>query len=444
MNLIKLSNEDKIEILSKKTILEKRQYIQTTVVESCIRNTKSKKIILSLHPRCGKSYIALDIIKRLNSLFKGNHLIICPTLQIVKEFKKLFKSNNIHNVIVSTLSGVFSKKFKQEEYLSVFYDEADYAISSVSSQKFYKCLFLKSRWKVSMSGTYSKENLKVLESHQFDTVFDIDIDTGVQLGTLPSFNTYNLSVELTPQEKQLYYQLEVNQQMLIKPYQQLFNDGNWANYAISMIDKSNKVLKINGVTKLSKQWLADLVKQTGWNEGVFLGRKKKYNENRNKQNEILENSENKLKAISEYVSRNNSKGIVFTSKKDICDKLESLNSNIVSYHSDTDNDSVLEDFKVNNKRAIACVNRLSRGFTESGISYAINSSYNSKENSYIQKISRALSIDDNSVNKEVNIINLYCKEFMINNQQVITKDYQRLVKAQNNQLCEWVDSLDDI
>lgn len=445
MQIIKPNIE---EIQDLPTLQKKRDVLQQDIFLKCLKTTKTRNVVLALHPRLGKSYLTLKWVKALNNKYPDNlQLLIAPTTHIVKEFNKLFKQHNITNVVCTTLSGCFTKKFitkySTTYWQAIYYDEADYAVSSSNSQKFYKVLNIKSNWKICLSGTFSKENLHILKNRQFDTLYSVGVEEGILMGTLPRFDTYNVSVELTVDEKQEYYQHYITCQKILMPYKQLFPEGNWADYAISVIDDSTKLITIQGNTKKSIEWLKDLKSLTGWQFGVFLGRKKQFNTLRIKMNDILSNSENKKITIKQILDNTNEKGIVFTSRKEICDNLQILYpQDVVAYHSDTDNDNILEDFKINNIKAIACVDKLTRGFTDTGISYAINSSYNSKRNAYIQKISRALSIDDNTLSKEVKIINLYCNNFKINGIEVLTKDYLRLTKSQEDDLVQWV-TLDD-
>ena len=447
MKKLRLNNNEITEVLNLSSVKNKRIKIQDIAYNNILQETKSKKVILSAFPRFGKSYFVLNFIKNLNNKFNSKHLVIAPTTHIVKEFNKLFKEHNITNVVCSTLAGCFTKRFQlnynNTVWCSIYYDEADYAVSSVNSQKFSKVLNFNSRWKICLSGTFSHENIKLLSSKGFDTLFEISVDDGILLGVLPRFNTYNLSIPLTIQERNQYYQYHILQEKLLLPYTTMF--GDIAEYAISSIENNDKLFTLNGVCKTGKEWLQDMLILTGWKDvGILIGRKRQWNETRSKMNDILANSYNKKAVIQDILKKlNNNKGIIFTSRKEICDELQNMNPYIKAYHSDSDDSSILEDFKLNNNiKAIACVDKLTRGFTETGISYAINSTYNSKRNSYIQKISRALSIDEN--NKEVIIINLYCGEFTVNGKTIITKDYSRLMRAQENDIVEWIESLDDL
>ena len=123
-------------------------------------------------------------------------------------------------------------------------------------------------------------------------------------------------------------------------------------------------------------------------------------------NEILETAQNKLLTVDSIVRHYNKQGIIFTTRKETCDLLEKMNHHIIAYHSDS-NIEALEMFQKKEKKAIVSVNKISRGFTESGIDYAINSNYNSTSNGYIQKICRALSMDQETIDKNPFIIILF-------------------------------------
>jgi len=444
LKTIKLTSDEKNVIRNIKGLNDKRNYVQDLVLTAFLNNTKTKKVILSAMPRFGKSYFLLKFIKLFPKEFEGNHLIIAPTVHIVSEFNKLFKEHNIINVKISTYSGIFSKKFDiNEKFISITYDEADFGVSSIKSIQWSKCLNIDSRWKIALSGSFNDENIKYLENSNFDTLYEVTIEDGGYIGTLPSFDVYNLGVDLTLTEQQEYLRFINLQEQLIIPYRKIWQTGNWANYAISVITPGKHLIKIDGIIKSGDAWMQLLIQSTGWNIGVLLGRKKRWNEARNSINEILETANNKIKTIDEIVNRFNSKGIIFTTRKDTCDKIVNINNNVVAYYSGSDSD-ILKDFKINNKKAIVSVNKISRGFTESGISYAINSNYNSTSNGYIQKISRALSLDENNQDKNSIIINLYCKDFVMNGQLVESKDVKKLIKAQNNQMVYYIDNINDI
>jgi superfamily II DNA or RNA helicase len=441
-----LNKENKDFVKSINGLNNKRNWLQKHVFESLIRSSKNKKVIGSLFVRFGKSRLSKLLIEGLNTNFTGKHLIICPTNIIKDEFKKFLSESNISNVIISTYAGIFSNKFnKEEEFLSIIYDEADFGVSSNKSILWTKCLDLKSRWKMCLSGTFEYDNLKLLENKGFDTMFTIDIDDGVLIGTLPSFDVYNLGVDLTIEEKKKYTLLNSKSEEILKPYRQLFPVGNWCEYAISSITFGKQYIKIQDQTKTGNEWMDVLMKYTGWQAGVLLGRKKNYNLYRIKMDDIVESSTNKLKTINKIVEKfNNNKGIIFTTRTETCDTLESFNNNIISYHAKSKEKDILDLFRTNVKRVIVSVNKLSRGFTESGIDYAINSNYNSKQNNYTQKIGRALSMSEETIDKNPFIVNLYCKEYTENDIQIIPKDFKRLKKAQEGMLVDWIEEIEQI
>lgn len=446
MKTIRLNKEEKTFVKSINGLNNKRDWLQKHVFESLINNTNNKKIVVSAFPRFGKTRVSRLLIQTLNNKFEGNHLIIVPTNIIKAEFNKFLLESNINNVIVSTHSGVFSKSFnREEEFLSIIYDEADFGVSSQKSILWTKCLDLKSRWKMCLSGTFGYDNLKLLEQKGFDVMFDINIDDGVLIGTLPSFDVYNLAVDLTLEEQKKYAMLYNKTEEILKPYRQLFPLGNTCEYAISTITFGKHYIKIGDNVKSGDDWMNVLMKYTGWQSGVLLGRKRNYNLYRAKMDDILESSKNKLKTINEIVNKfNDKKGIVFTTRTETCDELEKTNNNIIAYHAKSVEKDIIELFRNNVKRVIVSVNKLSRGFTESGIDYAINSNYNGKSNTYIQKIGRALSMSEETINKNPFIVNLYCKEYVINDIQIIPKDLMRLKKAQENTLVDWINEIDKI
>lgn len=445
MKHLKLSKDEK-DFVKKISILNnKRNYLQNLVIQRCLENTKSKKYVWSCHPRMGKSFLSLKLINLFDKKYSNPlqlHLVITPTTNIKEDFEKLFKENGIRNVVVSTCSGIFAKNF-QAKYSNynwgiVFGDEADVGQSSQKSIQWSKILDIKSQHAVMLSGTFSEDNINYLEQNGFDVMFEITIEDGGYMETLPSFVTYNYGVNLTDSEQLEYNKIHEYMESLIAPYRRVFTQGNWAEYAISMISGGKHYIKIDGATKTSNQWLDVMSKHTGWNYGVLLGRKKRYIEHRALLNNILENSEGKIKAINNIVDNTEEKGIIFTSRKETCDLIEKSNNNIIAYHSGSSDKEILNKFR-DEKKAIVSVNKISRGFTNSGIGYAINSSYNSTSNGYIQKISRALSLDESNKNKESKIINLYCKNFTINNKEIITRDYLRLMKAQKGATVDWID-----
>lgn len=444
MKILKLTKEEK-DICKNITLLNsKRNYLQHLSFDSLVKNTKTKKIVLSAFPRFGKSRSCLLLIQELNKYFTGEHLILVPTLHIKGEFIKLFKACNITNVIVSTTSGVFSKKFNREtEFLSITYDEGDFGISSNKSVKWTETLNLKSRWKLCMSGSYGYDNIKFLESKGFDCMYELNIDDGVLIGTLPSFDVYNLGVELTEKEKKQYGVLHEKVEFLLTPYRQLFPIGETCLHAISSITYGKQLINISGDIRTGDEWMKVLMNYTGWEGYVLLNRKRNYNLYQIKMNEILETAQNKLLIVDSIVRHYNKQGIIFTTRKETCDLLEKMNHNIIAYHSDS-NIEALEMFQKKEKKAIVSVNKISRGFTESGIDYAINSNYNSASNGYIQKICRALSMDEETIDKNPFIINLYCKAFTNNISTIQPKDLIRLKKAQENTSVEWIDNIDQI
>jgi len=445
MKTIRLSKEQKIFIKSIVKLNDKRDYVQNLVFSSLVSNTSNKMIIAALAPRMGKTRVTKLLLEALNKRFEGNHLIIVPTLIIKEEFGKFLKECGINNVILSTHSGVFSVRFnREEEFLSIIYDEADFGVSSNKSVLWTKCLDLKSRWKMCLSGTFGWDNLQLLEKKGFDVIFDIDINDGVLIGTLPSFDVYNLGVELSDKEKKEYTILNTKSEALLMPYRQMFPLGDTCLHAISTITFGKQFIKIGSDARSGDDWMKVLMKFTGWDAGVLLGRKKNYNLYRIKMDAIVENSENKVKIVNEIVNKFvNERGIIFTKRTETCDELALMNTNIIAYHSNSVEKNILELFRNKSKNVIASVNKISRGFTESGISYAINSNYNATSNDYIQKISRTLSMEEGST-KNPFIINLYCKEYTENAMVITPKDFKRLKKAQENTLVDWIDNLEQI
>jgi len=451
MKYLKLSKDEKDYVKKLPTLNNKRDWLQNTVIQKCLQNTISKKYVWSCYPRMGKSYLVLKLINLFDKKYSNPlqlHLCVTPTSHIKEEFISLFKKNGVNNVVVSTCSGVFSKRFqamyKNHEWGIIFGDEADVGISSQASIQWSNILNLKSKHQVMLSGTFSEQNLEHLSKAGFDTLFEINIEDGGYMGTLPTFITYNYGVDLTASEQLEYCRIHEYMETLITPYRRVFTAGNWAEYAISMISGGKHYIKIDGVTKTSSQWLDIMSKHTGWNTGVLLGRKKRYIEHRALLNNILETAANKIVAINNIVNNTEDKGIIFTGRTETCDLIEKGNIDIIAYHSDSKDKEILKKFNENNKKAIVSVNKISRGFTNSGIGYAINSSYNSTSNGYIQKISRALSLDEKNKDKEAKIINLYCKNFTLNNKEIITRDYIRLMKAQKGTSVEWIDDFQEL
>jgi len=201
MKTIKLTSNEKKYIKNIKGLNNKRDYVQDLIINKLLNNTSSKKVVVSGHPRLGKSVLALKLINLLNTKFQGLHLICSPSKHIKGEFIKLFESNNITNVVVTTYQATFTKKFlskyANQQWLSVFTDENDCGVASNTSIQWSKVLNYNSRWHIAMSGTFNSENILYLEQHGFDVMVDVDLDTGVSIGTLPSFDVYNLGVDLT-------------------------------------------------------------------------------------------------------------------------------------------------------------------------------------------------------------------------------------------------------
>lgn len=426
---------------------ERRNIIQNHVLRQSLINSKSKKIIWALTPRFGKSYLSDLFFRNANIKLEGLHLVIAPQLGILDQWKKDVSVDNILFVTVKTAS---TKKFlKQHEntvFISIIYDEADEGVSSSNALVYPLVLGLKSIYKFALSGSFGSANINFFKSKGFDYMFEIDTDQGVLMKILPEHTIVNIPIILSLKEKQDYYLYHKKIEFFLKPFKNIFPDGNYAEYIINCCVYSDERKSISfpnkgEIIKSGKEWCEYFSKLFGWDKYVIYNKKKNYNIYRMKINTLMDECNSKVCKIQHLLQKHkNEKGIIFVQRGEFSSFL-SEKLNVLPYYSQLGKTKVkenLDEFRASKNKVLCSIAMTNRGFTEADVSFCIRAGYNSKEPTFKQQIARCLTFDEHG-NDPV-IYNLYVEDFLYNDEFILSREKIKLLKSQKNKIVSWGES----
>ncbi len=426
---------------------DRRNKIQEHVLRQSLTNSVNKKIIWSLTPRFGKSYLTNLFFKVSNEKLSGQHLVIAPQIGILDQWKKDVSVDNVIYVTVKTASTkAFIKKYENTIFISIIYDEADEGISSANALIYPKVLALNSIYKFALSGSFSNQNINFLKERDFDYMFKINSDEGVLMKILPQHEIINIPVILSGKEKEKYYLYYKKIEFFLSPFKKLFPDNNYAEYVINCcryVDVPYKIIftennETKEIVKSGKQWCEYFSEVFKWEKYVLYNKKKNYNLYREYINTLIDECDSKISKIEEIIKKHSDeKGIIFVQKSEFSNKLGNI-KNVLPYHSRLAKTVITENlnsFRNSTNKVLCSIAMTNRGFTETSISYCIRAGYNSKQNTFEQQLARCLTFDE--VGNEPKIYNLYIEDFIYNDEYILSKEKIKLLKSQKNKIVTW-------
>lgn len=306
--------------------------------------------ILNLCPRFGKCRVGVYILFRMGT--NSSVLIVYPDEKIKNSWKTEFElcDYNDENITYSTYLSLH--KYIDNKYNLVILDECH----TLSQNQVEVCqkLFIKNRHVLALTGTLSKETEKYLKQ-------SLSLNVGA-----------------------------------VYPIEQAIEEGVVCDYEIEVVKVplDDKFVQTFGKKRRTEKKQFDALssvidKLEGEGKDTFFLRLKRMG--------IIRNSLAKLKKTKELLD-NNERILVFCGTIKIADKL-----GIPSYHSKSGEKEIFENFCNGVIPQMAVVKIGNTGVTYTPLNRIVFSSFDSGEESFVQKLMRAMSFEYNNPNKVAKI-----------------------------------------
>jgi superfamily II DNA or RNA helicase len=462
-------------VINKEKLARQQQGVTKWFNSSQFGAIKDRSGTINYFTGVGKSFTAILIIKEYLKRYPDSTIIILvPTETLFQQWNDNLnihlKDYNKDKIKVLTGATILSNDW----YLSVnllivdelhmFYGEEYMWLINNVRIKYIDILAL--------TATYedSKKRHKLIS--EFLPVIDkIGEKEALEKGFISNFIDYNLAIELTEKEKELYDKVG----QIIDKYSVKFGDKNQFGVAIYCLTGGKGT---NGIYRKNFVWCQIWAKRQGWYDGCDRMTDDLWNPNKvmyyakqyiggvKARKEILYNASNKKDVAIKIIQKfDNCKTIVFGQSTHFADLLdEELNKiqpNISTvFHSNLSSkmlpspktgklikfgakrlkDLAIEKIKNNSVRVICTASALDVGFDVEDINLAIITSNTANPNQRQQRKGRATRVNTKSMfpDKEIVIIvNMY----VVNSQE---EKWLRESQKKNNNIKYWIDSVEEL
>jgi RNA polymerase primary sigma factor len=335
----------------------------------------------------GKTRVGLNITKRL----KEDELVIVvvPTISLKQQWEELIKEHELKNKISVFVVNTYLTLKDEERVCSFLILDEAHRYSNDS--KYFNTVIdiTKFKWCLTLSATYTKEQLEFLKSKGIILFATVKLETAALHGWVSRFKQYNLAVELTEEEKKEYTKAN----NIIKAH---------APYLYGLdIFKDGK----------NKQKLLDYCKENSLNYKEIQMRIARHNIASQLRKSIVYNAKNKIEIIPKVINQVGKKAIVFSETKSFVELLhKSMPDTSVLYHSSLANkekERALEAIKLDNIKAICAPKALDEGVDIPSLKCGIIASGTSVERQQIQRCGRVIRYVPDEI---AIIVNLYAKD----------------------------------
>lgn len=370
-------NQNNIEDLQKiDDPFLKRDYLQELGIQ---RFQESKgKLIVTWATATGKTVLALKIIRKLQQKHSGEIHITVPSDNLKLQWEKQLK--DFENVFVFTIHSYIKKE--QTEPILLICDECHIGIANEESIAFNKINDSKAKFKLYLSATLKKDQLKYLAKFDLKNEFKIGIEEVILLKLVPPVKIYNVYVPFTDIEKKEYIRIKEREESAL----------NW--FSFHGFDKIPQ--KIPDIKDVDKKEVTK----------IFYS----YMSARAKRIKLVTQSyykERFVKAILKMLE--NRKVIIFSTTQKQADLLAKHIPDSLVYHSGLKEEKALKNytkFITGECQIISSVGKLIAGMDDACTDSILRASFVSTESVTKQSLGRILRIDPSNPNKTGIMINL--------------------------------------
>jgi len=409
---------------------------------------KVKRLLVNLFTRGGKTHLSVNAIKLYQQKYNKPVVIVVPSLKLKQDWSIATASlPNVSIYVINTY--VLSEQLPAEFFDTIgmlIVDECHWVLGNSTwfSQVIPKTTY---DYGLFLSATLTQKETEYLESFGVEHRFHIPLKTGYKLGVVPAYESYNLAISLTAEEKLLY--LNYNQEY--NSYINYFSKYS-AEYTAMYIANclaGTKIKKFGALTMTGNQWASEIGRELGITPGQVIGLARKWQAVVSKRSRLLQNAHNKLEAAKQILGEvQGKKALVFCTTVDTVNKLLAHDSQAQPYHyklTDKQKKQALVDFYSDIKPHIVSCKALQEGFTVEDVQFGLNMGFSSKAKEFIQKTGRLLNPDPNNPDKMCTMVNLYVDDFMHKGEIIPSQEKRWLMSAQKDQLfINWITSPDEL
>lgn len=456
---------------------------------------------LNLIMRFGKTRIASEICKR----FYEKHLNACiiavaPNAVTTKNLK-----DNLPNKVHVYSANILINGIKKDDNKScdlLILDEVHKLLSEETLDSIRKINY---HYILCLTGsTLDKKSIDILNSLKAPIIDSISELEAIKEGWIANSIEYNLGIDLDEHDKVTYAKyteqivevlnsfrllsIKVNNIFKTKIVNTDFNLVLAAYAGVRYKDKNGnsvfiKPTIIRNVLADVMGWSRDMIldndynKQINayWNPDNIYERAKKFTDFVRQRNNILIHNRPKINAVISILKHNSVPTICFNESIPMVEDLyEYFNKDGIAYHSSIESRYVInpntgnyytykngnpkklgqaslkklaiEGIKNGTYKYLFTAQSLNEGLTIDNIEQVITTGGSCNSQTHSQRIARGKTYDYLNPNKCCIIINLYIKDFKIGENEVKSRDKQKLIQrqSQSENIPIWVDNIDEI
>jgi len=336
----------------------------------------------------GKTRVGLNITKRLNP-DETVHVIV-PTLNLKTQWENLVIEHELQNPIKVYVVNTYVSLTKEERMCSFLILDEAHRYSNEDALYFStvieKTVF---KWCLTLSATYTKEQLQFLEARGIRVFAVITLDMAAAHNWVSRFRQYNLALQFTSEESDKYTKAS----NILKHH---------APYLYGL-----DVFKDAG----NKQKLLEHCRANNLEYKDIQMRLARYNMASSMRKSVVYGASAKLEIIPKIVEHIDKKTIVFAETKAFVELVhKSMPDTSVLYHSTLANkakEKALAAIKTDKIKAICAPKALDEGIDIPSLKCGIIASGTSVERQSIQRIGRVTRFVPNET---AIIVNLYMKD----------------------------------
>lgn len=365
----------------------------------------------------GKTTVGLLAIKEMNTNHpeRITHVVV-PTFALKQQWEEALLEWKLINVSV----WIINTYIQEIRYTNLLILDEIHRFGSNT----FKQVFLKSRFNfiLGLTATLERQDgMHHLISSFAPVLRTIDLNEARERGYVSHFEVYNLAVDMSPEEQQLYNEI---QKGFDKSFQLFNNDFEIVTKVVSNIRFRHQFSSEKG-----------LASNVVYTQAILFT---KYMQMRKT---FLNEAPAKIKAVKELHEITNKKMIVFCETTSFADQIvEALGSVSFAYHNAVSYKKAmkqhLQDFKTGQGKhqVVVAVKAIEEGLDVPDLEVAVIVSGNSTKRQYIQRMGRSLRIRPG---KTAIIINTYLHG---------TKDEYWLRRRQNenSENVHWIRSVTEI
>ena len=218
--------------------------------------------ILDYHTGVGKTFTAILCIKAIELIKKSTYLIVVPGPDLLKqwneELENLLPKSVINRITVVTYSTILLQKLKYEVDVQIV-DEI-HECSSEERIKIIDGTYVTAPKFLGLTASGDDKNFRKITRH-YKIIDLITAEEALQEGYVAPFIEYNLAVDLTLREKELY---DHYTEIISKMMPMFSNHLEYANYVLFGGKHSN------GAYYSGPGWARGLAAKHGWEDNMDL------------------------------------------------------------------------------------------------------------------------------------------------------------------------------